>query len=183
MICPKPHRRRRPGWDSKPGSRGAKGLGHDGLDSSAKAPAASSVPLPTHSLPPLARFTQSHHSPFSIPHTHQPTHVALGVSTHYPIAYLKPPHPDWTILGRQHLLQEVFLALYSAHLPLAGLRVLSAFSASPDHHFDCELPSSFTYSTKSSLRAGTGADSSGFLYPAGPLEAERSCGPELSCSS
>lgn len=136
--------------------------------------------------------THSHHWPASLRAitTHSafltltsPPSRALGVSTHYPIAYLKPPHPDWTILGRQHLLQEVFLALYSAHLPLAGLRVLSAFSASPDHHFDCELPSSFTYSTKSSLRAGTGADSSGFLYPAGLLEAERSCGPELSCSS
>lgn len=84
--------------------------------------------------------THSHHWPASLRAitTHSafltltsPPSRALGVSTHYPIAYLKPPHPDWTILGRQHLLQEVFLALYSAHLPLAGLRVLSAFSASP----------------------------------------------------
>lgn len=44
------------------------------------------------------------------------------------------------MLGRQHLFQEDFLALYSKHLLPAGLEALSASSASPDHQFHSCLP-------------------------------------------
>lgn len=131
----------------------------EGLDSSGPTPF-SSVPQPP-PTPPWAHFMSSHYNPFITLHTHWAHRLKAPALAHYsPMACLEQPHPDWTALGTQHLLQEAFLAFYSTHLSLAGLGALSASSACPDHHFYCGLPSSFICKTESSQRGGTGDDSS-----------------------
>lgn len=131
----------------------------EGLEGPAEASvvlsSASSSPLLAHSCPVSPAYSASPHSPGPL----KPQAFA-----HFsPIACLGLPLPDGTMLGRQHLFQKVFPALYTSTPSWVG--ALSASSASQDYYFHCGS-SSFTYRTERSLSIGMGAESSVCSYPA-----------------